>query len=102
MNARQKAKHFKRLYEEALPKKPYPVVYKTILPRHYRVSQLIDARDIAYLQDRTQLLKTHIENRILQELRPLIWDNLKTEKDFYSGKYRYWLDIWVESQESEE
>ena len=100
MNARQKAKHFKRLYEESLPKKPYPVVYKTILPSHYRISQLIDARDIAYAQDNPQLLKTLIENRILQELRPLIWDNLKTEKDFYSDKYRYWLDIWVGPQES--
>ncbi len=101
MNLRQKAKHFKRLYEEALPKKPYPVVYKTILPKHYRISQLMDARDIAYAQDSPQLLKTHIENRMLQELRPLIWDNLKTEKDLYSDKYEYYLDIWVESQEGE-
>ena len=102
MNARQKAKHFKRLYEEALPKKPYPVVYKTILPRHYRIELLIDKRDIFYSQDNPQLLKTHIENRILQELRPLILDNLKTEKVYYSDKYRYWLDIWVEPQESED
>ena len=95
MNARQKAKRFKRLYEEALPKKPYPVVYTTILPKHYRVQQLIDMRDIAYLQDKPQLLKTHIENRILQELRPLIWDNLITEKDRYTNKLRYSLDIWM-------
>ena len=102
MNNRQKAKHWKRLYEESLPKKPYPVVYKTILPKHYRISHLIDARDIAYAQDTPQLLKTLIENRMLQELKPLIWDNLKTERDLYSDKYRYWLDIWVEPQESEE
>lgn len=102
MNARQKAKHFKRLYEETLPKKPYPVVYKYLSPKHYRIQQFMDMRDIAYSQDNPQLLKTHIENRILQELKPLIWDNLKTEKDFYSDKYRYWLDIWVESQESED
>lgn len=101
MNARQKAKHFKRLYEEVLPKKTYPVMYKTLLPKHYRISQMIDARDIADSPDTPQLLKTHIESRILQELRPLIWDNLKTEKDSYSDKYRYWLDIWVDPQESE-
>lgn len=95
MNNRQKAKHFKRLYEEALSKKPYPVVYKTILPKHYKISQMVDARDIAYLQDNPKLLKTHIENRILQELRPLIWDNLITEKDIYTDKYRYSLDIWM-------
>ena len=95
MNARQKAKHFKRLYEESLPKKPYPVVYQTILPKHYRVSQMIDAREIAYAQDTPQLMRTHIENRILQELRPLIWDNLKVELDRYINKYRYSLDIWM-------
>lgn len=95
MNARQKAKHFKRLYEEALPKKPYPVVCKTLLPKYYRISQMIDARDIAYLYDNPQLLKTHIENRILRELRPLIWDNLIIEKDKYIDKYRYSLNIWM-------
>lgn len=95
MNLRQKAKHFKRLYEESLPQKPYPVVIKTILPKHHRVQLLMDIRDIAYLQDNPQLLKTHIENRILQELRPLIWDNLITEQDTYTCKYRYSLDIWI-------
>jgi hypothetical protein len=94
MNARQKAKHFKRLYEETLPKKPYPVVYKTLC-EHHRILAMIDARDIAYLQDNPQLLKTHIENRILQGLRPLIWDNLKTEKDKCLDKYIYSLDIWM-------
>lgn len=95
MNNRQKAKHWKRLYEQSLPKKPYPVVYQTILPKHYRISQMIDARDIAYLQDNPQLLRTHIENRMLQELRPLIWDNLIVEKVEYVDKYRHSLDIWM-------
>ena len=95
MNARQKAKHFKKLYEETLPKKPYPVEYKTIFPRHYKVQQDMDIKDIIYLQDNPQRLKTHIENRILQELRPLIWDNLIVEKDRYTDKYRYSLDIWM-------
>lgn len=98
MNLRQKAKHFKRLYEESLPQKPYPVVIKTILPKHYRVQLLMDIRDIIYLQDNPQLLKTHIENRILQELRPLIWDNLITEQqDIY--KYRYSLNIWMGAED---
>lgn len=97
MNARQKAKHFKRLYEEHL-KKPCPVVYKTSLPKHYRIQHIADARNIAYAQDNPQMLKTHIENGILRELRPLIWDNLKCEKDIYTDKYRYTLDVWVEEQ----
>ena len=99
MNARQKAKHFKRLYEESLPKKPYPMVYQTTLPKHYRVQQLIDMRDVYYSQDSSQLRKTIIENRILQELRPLIWDNLIIEKDKYVDIYRYSLDVWMGSEE---
>ena len=55
----------------------------------------MDMSDVVYLQDNPQKLKTHIENRILQELRPLIWDNLITEKDSYINKYRYSLDIWM-------
>ena len=102
MNTRQKAKHFKRLYEEALPKKPYPVVYKTTLPMHYRVQQLIDRSDVYRLQDDTLLMKTLIVNRILQELRPMIWDNLIIEEDKYSDKYRYSLDVWMGSEERNE
>ena len=101
MNNRQKAKHWKQLYELALPKKPYPVVYKTLLPKHYKVQYLIDAREVAYIQQDPHLLKHHIENGVLRELRPLIWDNLKAEKDIYTDKYRYTLDVWVEPQESE-
>ena len=100
MNARQKAKHFKRLYEEALPKKPYPVVYKTQLPEHYRILQTIDERDV--YDGIPQLLKTYIENKILGELRPLISEHIKTERDLRTDKYRYWLDIWFEPQERKE
>lgn len=95
MNARQKAKHFKRLYEESLPKKPYPVIYQTCFGQHYRIRHAIDSREIAYVESSSTLLKTHIENGILRELRPLIWDNLKAEKDIESDKVIYSLDIWM-------
>lgn len=95
MNARQKAKHFKRIYEESLPKKPYPVIYQTYSGQHYRIRHAIDYREIAYVESSPTLLKTHIENGILRELRPLIWDNLKVEKDLYTDKFIYSLDIWM-------
>lgn len=95
MNLRQKAKHFKRLYEDALPKKPYPVKYETHNAKHYRVCNMVDEKDIAYTQQTPQLLKTHIENGILRELRPIIWDNLKAEKDLYTDKIIYSLDVWM-------
>lgn len=98
MNLRQKAKRFKKLYEESLPKKPYPIVYKNIPLKHYRIQQLIARNDIHSLQTDQQLMKTLIENRILQKLRPLISDNLIVEKDYYRDSYRCTLDIWMESE----
>lgn len=100
MNARQKAKKFKKLYEEILPQKPYPVVYKTPSLKHYRISHMVNAKDMFYSPDNSQPLRTLIENKIMQELRPLIWNNLKTESDLYSDNYRYLLDIWIESSEA--
>lgn len=96
MNLRQKAKHYKRLYEQTLPKSDL-VKTHVMFPKYYRITQLIETRDINYLKDNPQMLKTHIENRILQELRPLLWNNLKTERDMYSDRYRYTLDIWLKN-----
>lgn len=98
MNLRQKAKRFKKLYEESLPKKPYPVVHSTTSLKHYKVQQSIDSRDILYIQDDLQIMKSVIENRILQELRPLIFDNLIVEHDLYTDTYRYSLDIWMKDR----
>jgi hypothetical protein len=95
MNARQKAKHFKRLYEMSLPTKPYPIVFETHKDRHFRASFMLDARDVVYRQENPTFLKQHIENRILQEIRPIIWDNLKTEKDKYTDNMIYTLDFWI-------
>lgn len=95
MNLRQKAKHFKKLYENTLPKKPYPDIYETRGGKHYRVRNVVDEREIVYAEKTPQLLKTHIENGILRELRPVIWDNLRVEKDLYTDKIIYSLDVWI-------
>lgn len=95
MNLRQKAKHYKKLYETTLPKKPYPVIYETHSAKHHKVHSTVDEREIADAQQIPQLLKTHIENGILRELRPFIWDKLKAEKDLYTDKIIYSLDIWI-------
>lgn len=94
MNLRQKAKRFKKLYEDALPKKPYPVTYEKHRAKHYRVRHMVDKREIDYAPS-LQLLQTQIENSILRELRPLIRDNLIEEKDLYTNKIIYSLDIWM-------
>lgn len=95
MNLRQKAKRFKRLYEMGLPKKPYPIVIKTSHTKHFRARYMLDHTDMRYGIDDPVLLKTHIENRILNELRPIIWDNLITEIDEEADKYIYTLDVFM-------
>jgi hypothetical protein len=94
MNLRQKAKHFKKLYEDALPKKPYPVIHETHRAKHYKAYHMVDKREIDYAPS-PQLLQTQIENSILRELRPIIRDNLKAEKDLYTNKIIYSLDVWM-------
>jgi hypothetical protein len=96
MNNRQKAKHFKKLYEEAL-KRPYPVVFKTLPLNHCRIQKRMPVKEVVYMQDAPMLLRNHVENIMLRELRPYIWDNLITEKDTYTDSYTYTLDIWLSS-----
>jgi len=94
MNLRQKAKRFKKLYEDALPKKPYPVIYETHRAKHYRIRHMVDKREIAYAPS-PQLLQTSVENNILRELRPLIRDSLIAEEDLFTNKIIYSLDVWM-------
>ena len=95
MNLRQKAKRFKKLYENTLPKKPYPVIYEACSEKHYKVCCMVDKRDIVDSPQAHQSLKTHVENGILRDLKPIIWDNLKAEEDLYTDKIIYSLDVWM-------
>lgn len=99
MNLRQKAKRFKKLYEEGLPKKPYPVVHQTMLPRHYRAQLAVDMCDVNEMQTDPELLRIYIENKMLEELRPIIRDNIKTEENRYTNKYICSLDIWMKGEQ---
>lgn len=96
MNLRQKAKRFKRLYEnELFLKKPYPVKYEMHNAKHYRVQFATHEAEILCAQQELNLYETQVVNGILNELRPIVRDNLKTERDLYIGKFIYSLDIWV-------
>ena len=82
MNARQKAKHFKKLYEELLYRQPHK--------HQYRVEV-----DKDFAQDHKPEIEAQIEHRMLQILRPYIWNNLKVEKDIHVDKYILSLDFWI-------
>lgn len=95
MNLRQKAKRYKKLYEDILPKKPYPVVYVERGAKHYKARTFAHERELAYAEIEPQVLKSNIEIAILRELKPFIWDNLKKEEDQYTGETIYTLDVWM-------
>lgn len=83
MNARQKAKHFKKLYEELLSRQPYKHQYRMTV-------------DKDFAQKHKSEIETEIEHRMLQILRPYIWNNLKVEKDICADKYILSLDFWAD------
>ena len=68
--------------------------------QHFRVKQSIAFDDVAYAQN-SNLLKTHIENRVLQEIRPLIWNRLVVDKVPYAEAYVYSLDLYLKEATDE-
>lgn len=96
MNNRQKAKHFKRLYEQTLPKR-VPLVVHVEKPRHYEIIKRLASEDVINSSDTPALLRRRITDSIVQELKPLIWQNIRAERELLTGAYRYQLDVWFKS-----
>lgn len=96
MNNRQKAKHFKRLYEQILTKR-VPYVVHVEKPRHYEIVKRLASEDVINSSDTPALLRRRITDSIVQELKPLIWQNIIAERELYTGAYRYQLDVWFKS-----
>ncbi|MBR4668422.1 MAG: hypothetical protein IKO76_06670 [Butyrivibrio sp.] len=82
MNARQKAKHFKKLYEELLYRQPHKYQYRMEI-------------DKDFAQDHKPEIEAQIEHRMLQIISPYILNNLKVEKDLIADKYILSLDFWI-------
>lgn len=94
MNLRQKAKRFKRLYEE-MRRQPYVVFKTTKELKHYKACKILTEDEFFNMQRTPDLLVARIENDILNELKPVIKENIKQETDFYTGKLKYTLNIWL-------
>lgn len=89
MNLRQKAKRFKRLYEQGLLKKPYPVEFRYVDLQHYKTQTFVERWD--------DIPMYRIEDKLIQNIRDILKDNIKLEEDtdIYDRKI-YSLDIWME------
>lgn len=87
MNNRQKAKHFKRLYEMGLPKKPYPIKITHTSLKHYKTQTVTEQWDDVPMYI--------IEDKLVQNLREVLKENIKVENDIYDRNV-YSLDVWME------
>lgn len=96
MNLRQKAKHYKMLYESYSPKKPYPVIYKSERGlKHYKQNVTINMVEQHYAEYAPELVKYYVASDILAAMRPIITENIKEERDKYTGNIIYSVDVWL-------
>lgn len=95
MNNRQKAKHWKQLYEMSLPKKPYPVVYQKTSLQHLRYVQSI--RKLELIQGGS-LLEGNIINLLVKKMGDELKSRIISSENIEMDTIEYSLDIWVSKQ----
>lgn len=93
MNNRQKAERFKRLYEQGLPKKPYPVVYQTLPLKHFTARYSICKEELSHYPQ--ELLMNTIQNQLISQLKDVIKDHIEWEDNpqLYTRDFRF--DFWL-------
>lgn len=95
MNNRQKAKHWKQLYEMSLSKKPYPIVYQTSPLQHLRYVQSI--RKLEMIQGGS-LLEGNIRNLLVKKVCEELKGRIIASENIEMDSIEYSLDIWVSKQ----
>ena len=94
MNARQKAKHWKRLYEEKLPKKPYPIMYQSIGEyQHYKAHYSMPRNNMSFFN--ADDLEEVVCRQLLSQLKPLVKKKMERFEDPEMGSVWYDLDIYM-------
>lgn len=94
MNLRQKAKHFKQLYEMGLPQKPAPFRYMYLNDYQlYKANSTFKWRDTQILNE--DQMKEFACRKILSKLEPLIKDRLERYENKEFDVIEYELDIYL-------
>ncbi len=87
MNNRQKAKHFKKLYEDQMRKTvPVRTVFRTEL-KHYAAKYLCNRYDDIQEED--------ISSELVRKFDKTLRDNVEVTYDSETGTRLYQLDIWL-------
>lgn len=104
MNNRQKAKRFKRLYEENL-KKPIPKIFiehENFL-QHYRSAYVYDERLSYYAWfEKDDVREDAIAEDLAKKFIPEIKKHVVKDIDYDTCEERYVLDIWMMKMEAKD
>ena len=104
MNNRQKAKHFKKLYEQQI-KKSSPTIIKTFSPKHFVANCRIDRElceifsrehGISYWESKDSIAG-YYKNEAINKMLNQIKDIVKNEMDYTCDErgILYTFDMWV-------
>lgn len=92
MNARQKAKHYKKLYESLGATKINPTIIARPELKHYKAEVVMPYRQTEGLPSN---LEEYVTAKLLSEVEPVIKDSIVSETDPYMMGTRFSIDIWV-------
>lgn len=102
MNARQKAKHFKRLYEALGATKINPNIIAGPELKHYKAEFIMPNREVFELGlNFKENLEELITGKLLSNLEPVIKDCIVSERDQYIDATRFSIDIWLKNDSFE-
>ena len=94
MNARQKAKHYKWLYEKTKPTYVAPVItYNTEL-KHYIAHYSIPSEE-RMLGCNPELLKKSVTRNLMRQLENVLKDKIVEKPEQCNHRTHYELEIWV-------
>ena len=94
MNNRQKAKHFKQLYEMTRPNfRTKLVKYETLPLKHYKAQIIITRSEVMGLPEHVE--QEVIADRLLARLKPLVKSIMYCDRDIERDNYRCTIDLWV-------
>ena len=92
MNNRQKAKHFKRLYEATLPQRKRPYFSQSNL-KHYKLQKSVSKEFLLGVPE--EVFEAQIKREISKEYADLLYRNVVVEDVYQERVLRYSVDIWL-------
>lgn len=94
MNARQKAKHYKWLYEKTKTTYVTPVVTYNAELKHIIARHSVPSEE-KMLGCNSELLKKSVTRNLMRQLENVLKDKIVEKPEQYNHRTQYELEIWV-------